>query len=287
MPKLQLMIRLLSLFLLLAMIKTPAFAQYYYKDIISIRQLLADRQTYKDQKIRTIEVHSFESDDQPSKGFFCEKKISKDYGQIDTYTRSYLTDKSLLSSYFNNKGYLIRSEDSSETNISVSNYVYDDNEGNLLNIATSSRSSDDDFVTTSTETHQYIYDIKGQLQKMFRIKNQKDSTEIDFTLDEKGNVSEEIEVAVDGGHFYYYYDNKNRLTDVVRYNFVKEKQLPDFIFEYNEEGQLSQMVISHEGISSSYTVWKYVYDDGLRIKEKCYSKDNELLGYFEYEYKDK
>jgi len=280
------MAKFFSLSLLLVFLDSAAFSQYYYKDIVSVRQSHSDWQSYKDQKIKSIIVHSFEADEQPSKGFFCEKKISKNYKEIDTYTRTVLSGKSLLSTYFDKNGYLIKSEDSSESNVSISTYQYDAN-NNLLSISTDSRSSDDDYVTSLNETHQYIYNDKGELQKMLRIRNQKDSSETVFEVDEKGNVIDEKEIAVDGSHFYYYYDDRNRLTDVVRYSFIKQKMLPDFIFQYNEQGQVSQMIESQEGVASDYNIWNYVYDDGLRIKEKCYSKDKQLLGYLEYEYLDK
>ncbi len=259
------------------------FCSILYKDILSVKQLFTDQQTYKEHRIRTIDVHSFESDEQPSKDFFCEKKISKDYRQMDTYTKSTLNGKSLLSSYFDNKGYLIKSEDSSDLSVSVSTYQYDVN-GNLLSITSISRSNDDDYVTSMKEVHQFTYNDNGQPQKMLLIKNQKDTTETDFIEDNKGNITDEIEVALGGRHFYYYYDDKNRLTDIVRFNTVKNRLLPDFIFNYNDQGQLSEMVISQEGVNPNYYTWKYVYDDGLRIKEKCFSKAKALLGYLEYEY---
>jgi hypothetical protein len=269
--------------LLSAMFANKALAQYYYKDILSAKQSIADMAVLKEHKVKTIEVHSFEADDQPSKGFFCEKKISTNYKVMEMYSKSFVSKKSLLTTTFNEKGLLIKSVDSSELNSSTSDYVYDDS-GRIVSINSDSRSSDDDFTTALIETHQYFYN-DGLLQKMLRIKNQKDTTEIDFTIDNKGNITEETEVALYGNHYYYYYDDENRLTDIVRFNIVKNKALPDYIFEYNDEGQLSQMITTDEGINANYYVWKYLYDNGLRIKEKCYSKERELLGYFEYEYK--
>ena len=274
--------KLLTL-ILLAISANAASAQYYYKDIVSNKQLTADMVVYKQHKIKTISVNSFEADEQPSKGFFCEKKISKDYHKIETYTSSFVTSKSILTSLFDNKGLLIKSIDSSDLTVSIADYMYD-SAGNLSSITSDSRSSDDDFTTTLIEVRQYSYDDKSQLQKMLRIKNQKDTTEINFTIDSKGNVTDETEVAVFGNHYYYYYDAQNRLTDIVRYNVVKQKPLPDFIFEYNDDNQLTKMVATQEGVNANYFTWRYVYDGQLRIKEKCYSKEGDLLGYFEYEY---
>lgn len=272
------------IFVLLAVIKPFANAQYYYKDLVSNKQALAEKAILKEQKIRTIEVHSFEGNKEPGEGFFCEKKISKDYRRIETYTRSYTTGKALLTSYYNDNGQLIQSTDSSDLTVATSLYQYN-NDGDIVSIVSNSHSTDDDFNTILKEEHQYRYNDKKQPIQMLRIKNQKDSVLIDFILDEHGNVTDEIEAGTNGQHYYYYYDTKNRLTDIVKFNVVIGKLMPDLTFEYNSNNQVTQMVAVEEGVNRNYYTWKYVYNDGLRIIEKCFSKENVLLGYFEYEYK--
>lgn len=269
---------------LLALFNSFANAQYYYKDLLSNKQARAEKATLKEQKIRIIAVHSFEGNKSPSEGFFCEKKISKDYRRIETYTRSYTTGKALLTSYYNDKGQLIQSTDSSDITVSTSFYQYD-NDGDILSIVSNSHSTDDDFTTGLKEEHQYIYNDKKQPVQMLRIKNNKDSVLVDFILDEHGNVSDEIDASLNGQHYYYYYDTKNRLTDIVKFNVVLGKLTPDLTFEYNSSNQVTQMIAVEEGLNRNYYTWKYVYNDGLRIIEKCFSKEDDLLGYFEYEYK--
>ena len=273
----------IAAFLISQGICNQSMAQYYYKDILTSRQFDADIALYKSHKIHAIEVNSYEADDQLTKGFFCEKKISKDFRKIETYTRSEVNPKSILTAYLNDKGYIIKSVDSSELVVSYTEYQYYET-GDIKSISTVSRSHDDDFVTRLSEIHQYQFNDRHQPKKMWVIKNGKDTTEIDFKLDSSGNVSEEIEVAVYGKHYYYYYDNQNRLTDIVRYNVVKGKPLPDYIFEYNDAGQLSKMIATDISIKSDYLIWSYIYDGELKIKDKCYSKQKTLLGYFEYEY---
>ena len=258
-------------------------AQYYYKDIVSNDQVLAEKVILKEQKIRNILVHSFEGNKEPSKGFFCEKKISGNYRKIETYTKSNITGKALLTAVYNEKDQLIKSTDSSELSVNTAVFKYD-NDGNVISIVSNSHSNDDDFSTQLNEEHQYFYDAKGKPAKMFRIKNKKDTSNVLFTLDARGNVIDEQEMGKNGKHYYYYYNDKNRLTDIVKFNVVKNKLLPDFIFEYNSTGQITQMTTVEEGVSNDYNIWKYVYNDGLRIIEKCFSKENILLGYFEYEY---
>ena len=261
-----------------------AYSQFYYKDIISNKQALADRALLQERKIKTIEVRSFEGNGEESKGFFCEKKISNNYRKIETYTKAFVTGRSVLTSIYNDKGLLIKTTDSSELTVTNIQYQYTSN-GLISSIFSDSRSSDDDFVTSLTEEHQYTYNEKGVPVSMLRIKNKKDSSTILFTADEKANLTDEIEQDPNGKHYYYYYDDKNRLTDIVEYNKIRAKLVPDFIFEYNHSGQLSQMVAVEEGASSDYFTWKYAYENDLRMSEKCYSKEKLLLGYFEYEYK--
>ncbi|MEO6723036.1 MAG: hypothetical protein ABIN67_21910 [Ferruginibacter sp.] len=269
-------------FTLLTLITSTNTAQYYYKDIISPKQAEAERAVLKEQKIRTIKVHSFEGNGEVSPGFFCEKKIARDYRRVETYTKSNISGRSILTASYNDKDQLIKSNDSSE--LSVTSSVYEYENSNLVRIISNSHSSDEDFSTRHIEEHQYTYDEKNRPVKMLLIRNSKDSSWVNFTLDQQGNVTDEVEQAKNGKHYYYYYNDKNRLTDIVKFNIVKNKLLPDFLFEYNGAGQVTQMVTVEEGVNSEYYTWKYVYNDGLRIIEKCFSKEKILLGYFEYEY---
>jgi hypothetical protein len=269
--------------ILLMTVSTAGISQYHYLDIVSNLQLSSEMKQFKEQKIRDIQVHSFESNGDPSKGFFCKKKISKDYRKIETYTKSAISEKSILISRFNTEGQLIASNDSSAISSSSNFYQYD-SKGHLTKVINTSASMDDDFTSKMNEEHLYFYDAKGRCLKMLRIKNQSDTATVLFTSDEKGNIIDENDLGKNGKHYYYYYDSKNRLTDVVKYNSLRDKLLPDLLFEYNSASQVTQMITTEEGISNNYYVWKKIYNEGLRIIEKCFSKENELLGYFEFEY---
>ena len=260
-----------------------ARSQYFYKDILSNQVAMKERIALKEQKIRKIKVHSFEGNGEVSPGFFCEKEIGKDYRKMETYTRSNISGKSLMTSYYNDKDQLVRASDSSDLSVSTSIYEYDGN-GNIARITSRSHSNDDDFSTQLIEEHVYTYNEKGRPVKMLRTRNGKDSAWIIFKHDEQGNVIDEIDNSKNGKHYYYYYNDKNRLTDIVKFNVVRNKLVPDFVFEYNSDGQVTQMVAVEEGVSNDYYTWKYTYNDGLRIIEKCFSKEKILLGYFEYEY---
>lgn len=259
-----------------------AQAQYYYKDIVSNKQVIADLASYREARIRTIKIKSFESNGEPSEGFFCEKKVAKDYKKTALYTRSDMSGNSLLESYFNESGKLVKSYDSSSISMSSSEYSYDD-AGRLIKIVSISKSNDDDFVNELREEHLYEYNENNQPLKMTLVKNKYDSIAILFSLDENGNVTIEKNTK-SGAKYYYYYDAQKRLTDVVHANEYKQGLVADYLFEYNPAGLLSQMTTTEEG-GNNYYVWKYTYDNGLRIKERVYSKDRRLMGSIEYEYK--
>jgi hypothetical protein len=269
--------------LLITFVNQSTQAQYYHKDIVTTKLAQEERKLLLEKKIRNILVHSFEGNGEAAAGFYCEKKINKDYSLVETFTKSNITGKSLLSAAYNSKGQLVQSTDSSELSASTAVYDYTPN-GALAAIGSYTHSSDDDFKTNMTETRRYYYNEKGQPLKMIRKKNGKDSVQIDFVIDEKGNVTDEIEPGIKGRHYYYYYNAAGQLTDIVRYNVIKKELRADVVFEYDDEGRIVQMVTVEDGAGSDYYTWKYVYNDGLRIIEKCFSKEKMLLGYFEYEY---
>ena len=271
----------LPFFMLLA--TGTASAQYYYKDIVSSTQLQADMLKYKENKVRTININSFEDNGAPSEGFFAQKKISKDYSRTELFSRSIISAPSMLVSTFNSKGQLQQTHDSSAISVTDNQYRYDE-QGRIARIASSIRSSDDDFTSEIHEEHIYSYDENGRPSKMIRVKNHRDSTTILFAVDEHGNLAIEKDTRT-GTKFYYYYDAKNRLTDVVQENDLKIRMHPDYIFEYNNSaGLVSQMTAIEEG-GNNYYVWKYTYDNGLRVREKCFTKERKLMGSIEYEYK--
>ena len=257
-------------------------AQYYYKDVVTNNQVFQDLSHYRDNKVRTVKINSFEDDGTPSEGFYCEKKISKDYKRIELYSKSSISAPSEFTSYFNEKGRLVKTIDSSTLASSTNLYFYD-NKDRLTNVISVVRLSDDDFVNEIIEEHHYVYNDAGLPTKMTVLKNKKDQTEILFMTDEKGNLSIEKNTKT-GSKYYYYYDSSNRLTDIVHSDEHTEKMLPDYMFEYNETGKLSQMITTEEG-NSNYFIWRYTYEKGLRSAEKCYSKEKRLMGSLVYEYK--
>ena len=256
-------------------------AQYYYKDLVSNAQVVSDMKVYKDNKIKKIILKSFEDNGSESNGFFCEKKLNKDYSKSELYTRADISAASLFTSTFDKDGKLLNTYDSSL--LAVTQIIYTYNSDNLISSINSTvRSSDEDFGNEIKEDHFYKYE-NGKPSKITRVKNGQDTTDILLALDDKGNVAIEKDTK-NGTKFFYYYDAKNRLTDIVQANEYSQNAKPNYIFEYNNAGLITQMTAVEEG-SKSYYVWKYSYDNGLRIKERCFTDERKLMGSIEYVYK--
>ena len=260
-----------------------SYSQFYQKDIISTKQTADQLKQYKANKIKKVILNSFEARGEPVDQFICYQEVSPSYNSIKTYSQTVQTLQSVLNSQFNFKGQLIRSADSSNTTLNVSSYTYDAS-GRL--VAVESVSQAYAYQTKEIEKRYWTYDSSGFPIKMLRIKNNTDTVEVFFSPDEKGNVAEERwrSKGKETQAWYYYYDEEKRLTDIVRFNDRVQKLLPDYIYEYNEQSLLSQMISVQSG-SSNYVIWKYQYNpQGLKIRENCYSKQKELMGYITYRY---
>ena len=261
-----------------------ANGQYYYKDIWNNLQLVKEFNILKNANFKTIQLKSFEDDNQPSEGFFCEKKINKNYTQSQMMSKSNVTGESVLVSDYNANGQPVKTTDNTPTTTSTTEYEYDQN-GQLKLLRTITKADDDS--DEIIETHEYFYDEKGIPLKMLRKKGDVPVSTIHFVSDANGNI---IEEDIDGNStndkkYYYYYDDKNRLTDVVHFNERAQRLLPNYMYEYNAQNLPVQMVSTEEG-DNSYFIWKYTYNDkNLRETEKCFSKERRLLGTIQYEYK--
>jgi YD repeat-containing protein len=259
-----------------------ATAQYYYKDILSNQHLNKEFSILKKAQVKTIKITSFEDNNEPSEGFFCEKKINKNYTQSEMISKSYITGQALLVTDYNADGKVTKTTNTTPTTTNTTEYEYDQN-GNLSLVRTYTSADDDS--SGITETHTYSYSENGKPEKMLRKKNNILISTITFLKDDKGNIIEE-DAAGNTNHkkYYYYYDEQNRLTDVVHFNELAKKLLPDYMFEYANTSQPKQMISVDES-GRNYFIWRYSYDDkNLPEIQKCYSKEKRLLGTIQYEY---
>lgn len=265
-----------------ALISLAANGQFYYKDLVSTQQINTNYRLYRQNKIKLVKLKSYQGSTPVQEGFVCEQRVSNSGNEIVTYTRTSNSPESFFTATYNSQGQIVQAVDSSEEAVTTTKYLYNGS-AKLERMSSETRARDNS--SSTTEVHQWEY--RNNLPvRMHRKKNTTDTSSVYFTLDEKGNVTEE---EVKGGRLpakklYYYYDEKNRLTDIVQYNQAVKRMLPNYLFEYEDNGELSTMTVVPEG-TNDYQKWYYKYDDGgLRLVEFAYNRKNELLGKIEYEY---
>jgi YD repeat-containing protein len=264
------------------LLRLQAGAQYYYKDIVGTAESNALMQLYKSGKVSRVALTSYDGDNIRSEDFAVSQVFDMAAGTLRTATQSGMTDASVLTSYTNAAGQVIKTTDSSAAGMSTTEYAYRP-DGKLLSVTSVSADAKSNFKIS--ETHLWQYGA-NHLAGMLRIRNGKDTSVITLVTDEQGNITEEHSSrnGVKGEPVYYYYNDKGQLTDIVRYNTKAKRLLPEYMFEYNDKGQVIQR-ITFPSNSSEYTIWRYQYNpQGLRIREAIYNKQKELTGKVEYSY---
>lgn len=263
-------------------ISLSSSAQYYYKDIIGTRETAELINTYRNNKVGRVLLTSYDESNTRISDFFVEQEFSIAQQTLKTTTRSDITNASTLTAYFDADGRVIKTVDSSSTVISTSLYSYN-SQGQLISIVSASV---DSFKTANeTEQHIWLYN-NNKIRSMLRIKNKRDTIYVNFKFDENGNISEEQEIrkGVKGEPVYYFYNDTNHLTDIVRYNKKAKRLLPEYMFEYSSSNQVIQK-ITVPANGDAYLIWRYQYNaQGLKTKEVIYNKQKQLTGKIEYQY---
>jgi len=258
-----------------------AKSQFYYKDIVLTRQNQDNWKSFRDQKVREVNIQSIDANNEMTPGFTCTQTISADFSTIATFTRSANTPPSTLTAFYDRSGHLIKTVDTSDTYSSTTEYMY--NEKGDITVMQNNSVETDNHVSAS-EKHVWIYD-GPVLKQMIKIKGETDTTTVNLIKDEKGNITEEKSVR--NGHtlpsVYYYYDGEGRLTDIVRYSQRAGRLLPDYVFEYTG-GRLSSMLFVPTG-STDYQKWIYDFNaNGLKASETCYDKKKQVVVKINYTY---
>jgi YD repeat-containing protein len=264
---------------LLLTLNLAAHAQFYYKDVITVQQTNAQWNVYKNNKVRMVNVQSFEGDNRPTEGFSVQQRISDN--RMITTTKSVSNGTSELTATYNAAGRLATTVDTSEDFHSSTSYEYDA-AGRVSIINYDSRSGE----FTGNEVHIWKYDAAGKPEQMLRIRNGLDTMYVTFVYDGKDVPIEEhaIRKGNKEPEIYYYYDAKNQLTDIVRYSQKARRLLPTHIFSYNTDGRIAGMLLIPEG-SNQYQRWYYDYDQrGLKTRERVFNKQQQLMGKIEYSY---
>ena len=259
-----------------------ASAQFYYQDIITHQQNLQQYQLQKNNRVQAISITSFEHNGEISEGFRFNQQYNASWSQLKTVAELSNAGRNVVVNYYNSQGLLYRTTDSSNGTYSVYEYIYDSLtrliqiQNNTLAIAGKNKSA---------ETHNWYYDQQGIPAKMERIRDKSDTMIFILIKDSAGNIIEEqgFHKGEAGEKTFYYYDNVNRLTDIARYNNRAGKLLPDYMFDYDQSGRISQMVSTQQG--SNATTWEYVYNEqGLKTTESCYLAQKKLAGRMAYQY---
>ena len=258
-------------------------AQYYYKDIIGTQNINQMIKLYRDNKVVEVEATGFDGDGMKNSDFSEIHDFSPDHDLLKISTRN-KTSIDRQNYRFESRGLLSSISDTSSAGISTTTYKYDNNNNpvEIKNIVTDIEDS-----IYENEVHDWFYNGQGKPLKMLRIINGNDTTEVRFTLDDKGNVIEELPFVRNksGEKIYYYYDDKGRLTDIVRYNTKARRLLPDYMFEYSPNSQVIQKITTLSTIGLGYLIWRYAFDEkGLKTKEATFNRDKVMTGKIEYTY---
>ena len=264
------------------LILLTANSQYYYKDILGTKETADLIKTYRNNKVSRVLLNSYDAENTKSEDFYVEQIFSLPNQFLRTTTRSGVTNESVLVSFTDASGNVVKTIDSSETIITISIYDYND-KGMLQSVISSS--ADTAHSINQTEEHRWEYE-NDKIVRMLRIKDKMDTAYISFKSDDKGNIIQEQSVrkGITSEPVYYYYDSNNRLTDIVRFSNKAKRLLPEYLFEYSPSNQVIQK-ITVPANSSEYLIWRYQYDDkGLKIKEAVFDKHKQLTGKIEYIY---
>jgi hypothetical protein len=259
-------------------------SQYFFQDIITAGNSSKNFQQLKKNLVKKVNVTSIEPDGSETEDFAITQTLDGS-NQLTTITTSGITGTSTLITQFNSAYLPVTIEDSTASTVNKVSYEYDYS-GKLLSIKSHSHQPDDTNHYTISEDHLFRYNANGQLEKMLKIKDNYDTLNVVFVPSENGLPGEEqwfkknrkIET------WYYYYDDKKQLTDIVRYSSIAKKMLPDYVFEYDQNGNISQQTVVQPG-TNFYRLWLYEYDEkGLKKAETIFKKGKEQEGRIIYSY---
>lgn len=261
----------------------PLNAQYYFNDILGTQETNRLMRSFNENKVRMVNATGFDENGVKATNF-SEVQEVKENGKALRYSSRNGASFTSYYSRFDDSGRLLSITDSSSALRSLTEYLYDA-QGRIRKVSHTVKDSANDF--NQTEVHQWIYNEKGFPEKMWRTINNSDSMEIRIIPDEDGNPGEEkyFKRGIENGSVLYYYDDRNRLTDIVRYNTKFKKLLPDLMFEYDEKDHIIQKITTASNLHLSYLIWRYIFNEaGLKTKEALFNEQKKLTGKIEYNY---
>jgi hypothetical protein len=180
--------KFLSLVIFVCFFCSKANSQFYYSDILStknINKTFLDLKKNKVQKITAINSTKNISEENAAN---IVQTFSKDWNILKTTANPANGVQYASTTYYTNNKIQRKWDEGKNVN-SLLRYTYD-NSNNITSIISSS--IDTTVFDGFFETHFFYYDDAGLPTKMLKIKNQNDTTFVNFLKDEQGNIAEEI-----------------------------------------------------------------------------------------------
>lgn len=274
---------------LMAGITVSASAQFYYNDIVATEEINQVMRNYVANKVRTISATGYDSKNSVATDFSEYSEI-RDNGRTVKLSGVVNRNRKLNMYRYDDQYRIISMSDSLTAIRNNTTYTYDAT-GRVTRVQNVVEDSASFF--NQVETHTWVYNAAGKPEKMWRvvlnpaISQTADTLEVRFLTDEDGNVGEErsFRRGVETAFVYYYYDDNNRLSDVVRYNKKLDRLIPDIMFEHDAQGRVIQKITTTSDRVVGYLIWRYIFDDkGLKTKEALFNNDKQLTGKIEYAY---
>jgi hypothetical protein len=262
-------------------------AQYYYSDLIGIRQVETKQQRFKTLHVRQILGTAVLPTGEVQTDFKESYEISF---QADTLQQIQVqagarTNTTLI---FSKNGQL--AEQMEKRAGFTSQITYSRNKQGYID-RIENRFSDSLSEFQQREIHLWSYNATGSPLKMWRILEKidgvLDSTEIQLTIDSTGLVTEErsFKRGRETGFFYYYYNESGQITDIVRFNSKFNRLLPDQLFEYDAAGNMTQRMQLTGSRDVTYLIFRYGYQtNGLLSEETLFNNRKEHQGSIRFSY---
>jgi hypothetical protein len=255
--------------------------QYYLNDIIGLRTSQEKYQLMRKNKIKKITANSIEADGSSTKGFILIQELQTDGKKMVTSIANATSPLEKITNFYE-LSKLKRTIVNRSTIETKTDYGYD--EKGLLNRIIST-TVDSIQKNPISETHIWQYHPNGVPAQMMKWGDGIDTVTVNFVTDSSGMIIEEYWLKKGKKiETYYYYYTKNQLTDVVRFNIKANRLIPDFVYEYNQENQLTNMVqVSFNG--SAVVHWTYTYHaNGLRETETARDKAKNIIAKITYSF---
>ncbi|WP_295231568.1 hypothetical protein [Sediminibacterium sp.] len=255
--------------------------QFYLNDIIGLKVSQEKYQLMRKNKIKKITANSIEADGSTTKGFLLSQELQTDGKKMVSTIANLSSPLEKITNIYE----LSKLKRTIVNRASIETKTdYNYNENGLLNKVMST-TIDSVQKTPISETHLWQYQANGIPNRIIKLADGMDTVLVEFVADSTGLIIEEywFKKGKKIESYYYYYSN-NQLTDVVRFNLKANRLIPDYVYEYNQQNQLINMIqVSFNG--SAVVHWTYTYHaNGLRETETARDKEKNIIAKIIYNF---